>query len=158
MLAQSEVSLHLYDAVKFFHILMAIIWVGGAITIQFFAVRAIKAGPDHMTHFASVVHEIGNKLFIPASGILFLLGLWMAFGWVGWPVWIWIGVAGFAATFITGIFFLGPESGRLSKMLVDPGPAAPETVSSLKRILAISRIDLAVLIVVVWDMAYKPWA
>lgn len=153
-----ELSLHLYNTLKFLHIVMAMIWVGGGITLQVFAVRAMKAGPEHTQHFAETVHWVGNRLFMPASGILFLLGLWMAFGWVGWPVWIWIGVAGFAATFVTGAFFLGPATGKLDKLLKEKGPADPESIATIKRILGISRIDMVVLIIVVWDMAYKPFS
>lgn len=154
----ASVSAHLYVTVKFLHILMAMIWVGGGITIQIFAVKALAAGPVHVEHLTRTVEWVGKRVFMPVSGILFLLGLWMAFGWIGWPVWVWIGVGGFVATFVTGSFFLGPESGRIAKLLEEKGPEAPETVASLKRILAISRIDLVVLVIVVWDMAYKPWS
>jgi hypothetical protein len=150
-------SAHLYASLVFLHILLAIVWVGGAITIQIMAQKAIAAGPVHVEHLTRTIEWMGKRVFMPASGTLFLLGLWMAFGWVGWPVWIWIGVAGFAATFVTGTFFLGPESGRIAKLLEEKGAEDPETVASLKRILAISRIDLVVLVIVVWDMAYKPF-
>jgi len=70
-----ELSLHLYNTIKFLHILLAMIWVGGGITIQVFAIRAMKAGPEHTQHFAETVHWVGNRVFMPASGILFLLGL-----------------------------------------------------------------------------------
>lgn len=155
-----ELSLHLYNTIKFLHILLAMIWVGGGITIQVFAIRAMKAGPEHTQHFAETVHWVGNRVFMPASGILFLLGLWMSFGWMDWvwPTWIWIGIAGFAATFVTGSFFLGPATGRLDKLLKDKGPADPESIATIRRILGISRIDMVVLIIVVWDMVYKPFS
>lgn len=154
----ASMSAHLYASLKFLHILLAIVWVGGAITIQLLALKAMAAGPVHVEHLTKSIEWMGKRVFMPASGILFLIGLWMAFGWTGWPVWIWIGVVAFAATFVTGAFFLGPESGRIAKLLEEKGADAPETVASLKRILMISRIDLVVLIVVVWDMSYKPFA
>jgi hypothetical protein len=70
--------------------------------------------------------------------------------------WILLGLLGYAATFVTGAFFLGPEAGKLGR-IVDERPADdPEVRARMHRIFVISRIDLVVLILVVADMVFKP--
>jgi hypothetical protein len=72
--------------------------------------------------------------------------------------WIVLGLIGIAATIVTGVGFLGPESERLGKAFVERGPSDPEIGRRISRILVISRVDLVVLILVVADMVFKPGA
>jgi hypothetical protein len=74
------------------------------------------------------------------------LGLgWVAFGFVVWLL-----------SFIAGAGYLGPESGRLSKLVEERGPEDPEYQRRLARVFVVSRIELMLLILVVLDMAVKP--
>jgi hypothetical protein len=52
--------------------------------------------------------------------------------------------------------YLGPESGRLSKLAADRSPDDPEYQRRIRRIFLISRIELLALILVVVDMTVKP--
>lgn len=161
MLAVSEISQHLYNTVVFVHILMAIIWVGGAITLQIYATLATRAGPQQTADFAKNAEFIGQRIFMPASIILLLVGLWMVFGWDYWSftdAWVLVGLAGIAFSIIVGAGFVGPESGRVGKLVAEKGMDDPEVATRISRILRISRIELVVLIVVIWDMTYKPFS
>ena len=62
----------------------------------------------------------------------------------------------FAASFITGVAFLGPESGRIGKMLEEQGADDPEAQARIARILVVSRIELTLLVLIVLDMVSKP--
>jgi hypothetical protein len=70
--------------------------------------------------------------------------------------WIVIGLVLFGITFIAGIAFFGPESGRLGKLIAEQGLESPEAQRRLARILVFSRLDLVLLFLIVFDMAVKP--
>jgi hypothetical protein len=76
--------------------------------------------------------------------------------WNFTDTWVLLELAGIAITIITGAVFLGPESDRLGKLGAERDPADPEIQRRIRRILAISRIDLVVLLLVVADMVFKP--
>ncbi len=61
-------------------------------------------------------------------------------------------------SFITGASFLGPESGRIQKTIKEKGVESDEAQRRIKRIFIVSRIELALLILVVLDMALKPFS
>jgi low affinity Fe/Cu permease len=70
--------------------------------------------------------------------------------------WILIGLTGVAITIVTGAFFIGPEAGRLGALAAERDPADPEIQQRIRRVVAISRVDLVVLVLVVADMVFKP--
>ena len=88
---------------------------------------------------------LGFILLHESSGAYDLGQGWVTFGFI-----VWLLSAG------AGSFYLGPESGRLSKMVEERGPEDPEYLRRLGRIFLVSRIELFLLILVVLDMAVKP--
>jgi uncharacterized membrane protein len=151
------------DAYKWllaFHILLAVIWVGSDVAIQIFVMRAKLAGPGRVAYFAKEIEWYGTRVLVPSSLLLVILGFillhessgafdlgqgWVTFGFVVWLL-----------SFIAGAGYLGPESGRLSKLVDDVGPEDPGYQRRLARIFLVSRIELVLLILVVLDMAVKP--
>jgi hypothetical protein len=67
-----------------------------------------------------------------------------------------LGLVGWGATFVTGNFFLGPQSKKLDAALDAKGPDDPETAALMSRILTVARVDILVLTLVVVDMVIKP--
>jgi hypothetical protein len=64
-----------------------------------------------------------------------------------------IGLVLYAVTFLSGLLFLGPESARIGKLIEDGSPeAGPRTL----RLILLSRLDLVVLFLLVYDMTVKP--
>ena len=59
-------------------------------------------------------------------------------------------------TTVLGAAFIGPEAGRLGRAAEQRGLEDPEVQRRIKRIFMISRIDLAVILLVVVDMVFKP--
>ncbi len=151
------------DAYKWllaFHILLAVVWVGSNTAIQIFVIRAKLAGADRLAHFAGEIAWYGTRVLIPSALTLLILGFillnessgaydlgqgWVTFGFVVWLL-----------SFIAGAGYLGPESGRLSKMVEERGPEDAEYQRRLARIFVVSRIELLLLILVVLDMTVKP--
>ncbi len=140
------------------HILAAVLWVGGAFTIQLFAIRAVRAneGPRLAT-LTSEIEWVGTRLFIPSSLILVIFGFllihegnWSYQFWLVFPIVVW------AASFIAGAGFLGPQSGKLSEEIERHGIDSAQARARLGRILTVSRIELLLLLLVVLDMALKP--
>ena len=142
------------------HILMAVLWVGGAHAIQLFAVRILKANdPQRTAAFSKDVEWIGMRVFAPASLLLVIFGfLLVEEGDIGYPFWVLFGLGVFAFSFFSGILFLGPESGRIGKLIETEGAAHPEVQRRIKRILLYSRVELLLLLLVVVDMAIKPFS
>ena len=70
--------------------------------------------------------------------------------------WIVIGLILFAITFLAGALFFGPESGRLGKLAETEGPTSPVVQARMQRLIALSRADLMLLFLLIFDMAVKP--
>jgi uncharacterized membrane protein len=145
------------ELLLFFHVTMAVVWVGGGLIVQFFALRATMSGdPTRMATFGEDVKWIADRVFIPGSLFAFLSGVLLVvdsdfygFG----DDWIVIGLALYATTFLAGLLFLGPEAGRVGKLTAEGSPeAGPRT----QRLLLPSRLDLTLLFLIVYDMTVKP--
>jgi uncharacterized membrane protein len=140
------------------HIVAAVLWVGGAFTIQLLAIRA--AGPNARLQLGSLASEIewvGTRLFIPSSLILVIMGfLLVSEGNLDYEFWIVFAIAVWLASFLVGIAFLGPQSGKLGKDVEQYGIDSPQATARLQRIFLVSRIELVFLLLVVLDMALKP--
>ncbi len=65
---------------------------------------------------------------------------------------------GYAATFVTGMFFIRPTAEKLAAAAASEGPTSPTTQALIARIFAISRVDQVVLLLVILDMVFKPGA
>ena len=149
-----------YEFLKTVHVLLAITWLGGAITFQLIGIRVLREQPpNRLVGFTRDVEAIGMKIFLPVSLVLLAAGILMVLDTPGIDFtdpWIVIGLGGIISTIIIGAGFLGPESGRLGELIERKGPTDDEVVSKVARILLISRIDLAILLIVAANMVIKP--
>ena len=68
--------------------------------------------------------------------------------------WIVIGLALYATTFLAGLLFLGPESGRVGKLTAEGSPEAGH--ADRLRLVFLARLDLVLLFLIVYDMTVKP--
>ena len=148
----------LYEWLLFFHILFAAIWVGGSAMLQALYLRIRRATPQRSVDFMSDVEVIGTRVFIPSALILVALGFGLLSegGWDFGETWIYLALAVFIASFLTGAGFLGPESGRIARLAAERSADDPEVQSRIARVLTISRIELVFLILVILDMVIKP--
>ena len=151
------------DAYKWllaFHILLAVVWVGSNVAIQILVIRATRADADKLAYLASEVEWYGTRVLIPSALILVVLGFILLNESSGaydlGQGWVLFGFIVFLLSFISGAGYLGPESGRLGKLVDERGPEDPEYQRRLKRIFRVSRIELLLLILVVLDMTVKP--
>lgn len=150
-----------YEVLLFLHIAAAIVWLGGAMVIQYFAFRAERADDAlEMHRVASDAEWLAMRLFVPASLAVLAFGILLVLDgpWDFDQLWIVLGLVGSAFSFLLGTLFLSPESGRIAKLIEAHGPAHEAVTSRISRILALSRFELAILFAVVLDMAMKPTA
>jgi uncharacterized membrane protein len=149
-----------YEFLLFAHIAMAVIWVGGGAMMQFFGLRAINApDPMRLAQFGQDVEWIGNRVLVPSSLLAVVSGILLVIDSEFWGFgddWIVIGLLLFAVTFLAGALFFGPESGRLGKLVEAEGPTAPVVQERMRRLLALTRADLMLLFLIIFDMVVKP--
>src|SRR5919204_83600 len=123
------------------------------------AVRILASGDGRrQAQFAQDTEVVGMRTFMPASLVLFLaaIGMMINAHWSWGQNWIVLGLIAFGLSFVIGAGFLGPESGRLAKLIASEGPESPAVKARIRRILMVSRAELVVLVTVVWNMVVKP--
>jgi hypothetical protein len=76
---------------------MAIVWVGGAIAMQLLASRVQRVGTRaQLVEMTGHIEFVATRLFIPASLILLVLGIWMvSIRWSFGQIWIILGIGMF---------------------------------------------------------------
>jgi uncharacterized membrane protein len=149
----------LYELLKFLHVFMAITWVGSGILLTILAFRAQRSSePGELARRAADAEWVGTKILAPVSGVVLLLGIGMVLeGDIGFTTtWILIALIGWAISAGTGAMFLGPESGRLKELIDAKGPEDGQVKARIERLLLVARVDLLLLIFVVFDMVVKP--
>ena len=149
-----------YEFLLFVHVSVAVIWVGGATMIQFFALRTLRVpDPMRLAEFSGDVEWVGTRVLMPASLLAVVSGVWMVIDsdFLGFgDDWIVIGIILFAITFLAGALFFSPEAGRIKKLIQTEGPTSPAVQARIQRILALTRADLMLLFLIIFDMTVKP--
>jgi uncharacterized membrane protein len=152
---------HWYAIFRAVHVVLAVFWVGGGLTLTILGLRAERMNdPVEMATLARQAAFVGERLFAPAGLLVLLMGIAMVInGRLGWGhFWIIAGLVGYAVTFATGLGVLSPLAKKVDVLLKEKGPEAPETQAAIQRILLVARVDIAVLLLVVADMTLKPFS
>lgn len=150
-----------YNWLKLFHVLAAVTWVGGDVMILIMSTMVLKEhNAEREVAFVHDLGQIGKRILGPVSGALIIFAITLvayAPQWNFTDLWIELAIAGYLATFITGIFFLGPSAEKIDK-LVSSGtsPDDPAVQALVRRTMTVGRIDVIVLVLVVCDMVLKP--
>jgi uncharacterized membrane protein len=149
-----------YEFLLFVHIATAAIWVGGGAMLQVVALRAIRASdPSRLAHLGQDVEWIGQRVLVPAAALAVVSGVLLVIDSDFWGFgddWIVIGIVLFAVTFLAGALYFGPEAGRVGRLAEAEGPTSPAVLAKLQRLLALTRADLMLLFLIIFDMAVKP--
>jgi len=156
-----ELAFNNYNALKFVHVLAAVVWVGGACTVQVYALLALRTDdPARVAAFAADTEFVGMRIFLPSSLILLVSGMFTLHdssgAWSYSQGWVQFGLAVIALSIVVGAGYLGPESGRIARATEAHGVASAEVQARIRRIFLVSRIELVFLLAVVFDMVVKP--
>jgi uncharacterized membrane protein len=150
-----------YFVFKMLHVGAAVVWVGGGLFIAACAIVAELANDDdQLLQIGRLADQVASKLFPLMSFAVLGFGFAMtANGNIGYDqFWIVFGLIAWALSAATGIAFLTPETKRLTKAMAERGPQDPEVQTRLRRILLVLRVDVAVMLLIVFDMVVKPFS
>jgi uncharacterized membrane protein len=153
-----------YGAFKTFHVVFAVIWIGGGFLISALAfIAELEHDLEGRSILARQAASVSNRVFMPSSIIVLVFGIAMMLNDTGKVLWDWgnfwitFGLLGFAATFCIGMFVLGPAAKRMEGIVASGGANSPEAHAEMNRIFLVARADAAILMLVVVDMVAKPF-
>ena len=148
-----------YELLVFLHVSSAIVWLGAGATLGLIAIRALRSSdPLEGARVAQVSEWLAPRLFIPASLATLVFGVLLVLDgpWSFGDLWVALGLAGYAASFVSGIAFIDPEAKRLHRAAAEHGPTSPQAMRHTRRVVLASRLELVVLFAVVSVMVAKP--
>jgi len=147
------------DWLHLIHVLAAMIWLGGGSVLVLVAARIrSSSNPEAIAEFARLIPYIGIRVLGPAWIVVLLTGVGMVLlssEWRFTQLWILIALGLFAVAFLIGAVFMSQAGIRLDRAARGNDPQANLT-SLLQRWLVGYSVVLAVLLVAVWDMIFKP--
>jgi uncharacterized membrane protein len=143
------------------HILAAATWIGAALALQVIAGHMRAPTPDAVTdRFAIDAERIGKTVFAPAVVVLVVSGVVLVaredLGWT--EAWLLIGIGAVVAAAAVGGAFLNHEGRRLAELARTSGHDSAEIRDRARRRFLVARVDLAVLVLGVADMVFRPGA
>jgi uncharacterized membrane protein len=133
----------LYTLLLTLHILLVILWLGAAITVQVMARQ--NAGNEAA---APMLEAFAERWFPAVSGLTGLVGilLWIDGPWDFGDLWILLAVAGWLFSSALGATQLGPSVKRW----------AQGDIAARDHFLRLAAIDQTILVLIVFDMVMKP--
>ena len=151
-----------YDWFKTGHVLAAVVWVGGGTTLTIYALLTLRQDtPAELASFARKAALIGERVYTPLSILVLAFGFGLMENdqspWTYDQFFVIFALAGWAASTLIGVLFLGPEAKKLGKLMPTRPPDDPEIQYRIRRILMIARIDAILLVAIVFVMTAKPF-
>ena len=146
-----------YSIVKFVHVAAVIVWLGGALGLVLLGARANRTNDTvEFGHILQDVALMSARVFVPSALVALVFGLILFFlyGLYGF-LWVYIGLAGFAATFGMGIAMLKPRADKIVAQIGREG-VTPAVVEQGRDLLRHAQFDMVLLFVIVADMVIKP--
>ena len=142
----------IYELLKAAHILAPIIWLGGALMLILLGVRARRQGPAQLVPIFRKAAKVAPRTFVPASLVLVLVGFaLLGMGKLPFAPWVILGIVGWAITFVTGIAVLTPNVKKTESPSEQQGPPSEVALAQVQRVLMLTRIDLVVLTLIVFE-------
>jgi uncharacterized membrane protein len=148
-----------YYAYLAIHVLSAVIWVGGDVTLTVLGIVFERRGEgETLGALGRMGAWIGTRVYTPTLVVTLVFGvILMEKGNFEWSqFWVVFALVGWAIAAVVGVGFVGPELGRIDTAARTYGPDSPEVAARVKRLFTIFRFDTALLILIVVNMAAKP--
>jgi len=147
-----------YEVLLFVHVLGVAIWLGTGFALLVLGDRFGRARDNQALQSLFGQSEwLATRIFIPVSLIAVVTGILLVIEgpWSFDQLWVLLGLAGFVATFLTGLLMIKPESERIAAQLARDGMTT-EASRAISSMFARQRIDYTVIALVVADMTLKP--
>jgi uncharacterized membrane protein len=156
LLAYAPFTYNVYLAL---HVLAAVIWVGGDITLTTLGIVFERRGEgETLGALGRMGAWVGTRVYTPALFVTIAFGIaLMIEGDLDWgQFWVLFGLVGWLIAAVVGVGFVGPELGRIDEAARTHGPESPEVARRVKRLFMIFRFDTVLLMLIVLNMAAKP--
>jgi uncharacterized membrane protein len=150
-----------YELALTVHVLAAVVWVGSNVSANILGARRL-AGADADTYVSEARHLewYGNHVLVPVTLLLLASGIAIVVDVDGYgfgDLWIALGLAGYAFSFVLGAGVVGPQLKRFHEEVGAAGGGLTATSQGrIDRIVLLARIEVVVLLLVVVDMVLKP--
>src|SRR5918996_4256397 len=131
-----------YELLLFLHIAFSIVWLGAGFFLQLLGIRADRSGdPVRIKSLLDDADWAANRLFIPSSLAVFVLGVALTIDgpWSFGDLWIVLGLAGYAATFLTGLLFIKPQVQKVASVIKRDGGMSAAAIAEVRKLFLISR-------------------
>lgn len=150
-----------YEVLVFLHISGAIVWVGGGVMLLIMGMRFDRVRDEaSLKGLFDQSNWFSMRIFIPVSLFVLVVGILAVIEgpWGFDQLWVLLGLAGFATTFLTGLLLIKPEAEGIGATIASEGGMSAASVAGMRRMFLKMRLDYAVFFVVVADMVLKPTA
>ena len=151
--------LTLFSVFKFLHIVAAMIWVGGVITLTILDARlASTRNGAAMAAFASVGGFLGQRVFGSAAGVALLAGIATALN-AGFPmrsVWIIWGFLVIVLSIGLSAAMIRPTAQRIGSLAATPDSDRAQIAALQRRLSLLTALNILLLLSAVWVMIAKP--
>lgn len=147
-----------YEVLLFVHLLGVAIWFGTGFALLVLGNRFDRGGDNAgLRSLFGQSEWLATRVFIPVSLLVVVAGILLVIEgpWSFDQLWVLLGLAGFVATFLTGLLLIKPESERIAAQLARDGMTT-EASRAISAMFARQRIDYTVIALVVADMTLKP--
>src|SRR5262249_21146936 len=98
------VAATLYEWLMLVHVLAAMIWLGGLVTLGALATQVLRGGePDAIARLVRSLRVVGPLVLAPAMVAVLGFGIWLVLDSDAWDfgqTWIWLALALFGAAFL----------------------------------------------------------
>jgi uncharacterized membrane protein len=152
------IAADLYEWLMFLHILAAMIWVGGALTVSLLAARVLRNGDAAtVSQFIGNLQFMGPLVFAPAIAGVLAFGIWMVVDSSAWgfsQTWLVSALALFAAAVLIGAVFQS-RTAIGAKRAAETGDNK-QAGRLLRRWIWGMRLIFLILVIIAWDMSIKP--
>jgi len=142
------------------HVLSAMVWVGGGLMLSLIAVRVRSSSdPRAIADFARLLPFVGIRVLMPSVILVLVTGVGLVLADSEFrfsQLWVLLALALFAVAFLIGAVYLSRVAIQLDRAIAGQGQAGAGAAALLNRWLAGYWGVLAVLLVAVWDMVFKP--
>ncbi len=142
-----------YRVLLAIHVLCAVLWVGGGVTLHILGQRARAGGPERMRQYVADASWIGPKYFAPLSVVLLLAGIFLVdeAGFEQSELFITLGYLGWLTSFVIGVAVYPRIEKQMAAATTDE-----EFTSIFARYGRVNQIEILILVLIVIDMAVKP--
>ena len=147
-----------YEVLLFVHLLGVAIWFGTGFALLVLGNRFDRSNDNAALRSLFAQSEwLATRVFIPVSLVVVIAGILLVIEgpWAFDQLWVLLGLAGFATTFLTGLLKIKPESERIAADLDREG-MTPGVANAIGRLFTLMRIDYTVIGLVIADMTLKP--